>query len=93
MIVRTNLANTTLLISTQPNGPSWFASKLEEKAFIDHAAGAVVLGIPPYQQTSQLLGAVKDRIGTSQGPEKEFAIFIEILRSNPALVETGRETS
>ena len=55
-IIRTNLANITQLISSDPSaGPMWFAQKLEEKAFIASAAGAVVVGYSKYEQTSALM--------------------------------------
>ena len=70
-IIRTNLANMTQLISSDPSaGPTWFAQKLEEKAFIASAAGAVVPGYSTYQQTSGLMGAVKNKIKTAQEPNK-----------------------
>ena len=91
-IIRTNLANITQLISSDPSaGPTWFALKLEEKAFIASAADAVVSGCSTSRQTSALLGAVKSKITTSQEPKKEFAKFIEILRSNPPLEGLAKE--
>ena len=85
-IIRTNLTNITQLISSDPSaGPTWFAQKLEEKAFVANAAGAVVLRCSKYEQTSALMGALKNKIKTSQEPKKEFAKFIEILQSNPPL--------
>ena len=85
-IIRINLANITRLISSDPSaGPTWFAEKLEEKAFIANAAGAVVPAYSTSQQTSALMGAVKNKIQASQEPGIEFAKFIEILRSIPPL--------
>ena len=85
-IIRTNLHRITQLISSDPStGPTWFAQKLEEKAFIANAARTAAVGYSRYEQTSALMGAVKNKIKTTQHPKKEFAKFIEILRSNPQL--------
>ena len=90
--IRTNLDNITRLISSDPSaGPTWFALKLEEKAFISNGAGAVVTGLTKYEQVGKLIGAVKDKISISQEPEKEFAKFIEILQSNPPLLDLAKK--
>ena len=91
-IIRTNLSNITQLISSDPSaGPMWFAQKLEEKAFIANASSAVVVGCTKYEQTSALMGAVTNKIKASQEPKKEFAKFIEILRSNPPLEDLAKK--
>ena len=87
-IIRNNLHDITRLISSDPSaGPTWFAQKLEEKAFIANAASAVVIGYSRYEQTSKLVDAVKGKISASQEPGREFTKFIEILQSNPQLVD------
>ena len=91
-VIRINLADITRSISADPSaGPTWFGQKLEEKAFISNAAGSVVVGYSTYQQSCALMGAVKDKIWTSQEPKKEFAKFIEILKSNPQLVDLAKK--
>ena len=90
--IRTNLDNITQLISSDPStGPTWFAQKLEEKAFISNAAGAVVTGLTKYEQVSKLLGTVKGKISISQEPEREFAKFIEILQSDRPLLDLAKK--
>ena len=91
-IIRNNLDDITRLISSDPStGPTWFAQKLEEKAFIANAASAVVMGYSKYEQTSKLMEALKVNISTSQEPGKEFALFLEILQSNPQLVNHAKK--
>ena len=91
-IIRTNLTNMTQLISSDPSaGPMWFAQKLEEKAFIASAAGAVVMGYSTYEQTSRLMESMVSKIKTSQDPKKEFAKFIDILRSNTRLEDLAKK--
>ena len=91
-IIRTNLANITQLISSDPSaGPMWFAQKLEEKAFIASAVGAVVMGYSTYEQTSRLMESMVSKIKTSQDPKKEFAKFIDILRSNTRLEDLAKK--
>ena len=91
-IIRTNRDRITRLISSEPSaGGTWFAQKLEEKAFIANAAHAVVLGYTSYQQISRLMSAIKGKISTSQEPKREFSKFLEILESNPQLVDLARE--
>ena len=91
-IIRNNLADITRLISSDPStGPTWFAQKLEEKAFIANAASAVVLGYSKYEQTSKLVDAVKGKISTSQESGKVFAKFLEILQSNAQLVDLAKK--
>ena len=91
-IIRTNLDRITRLISSDSSaGPTWFAQKLEEKAFIANAADAVVLGYTSYQQTSRLMSAIKGKISTSQEPGREFSEFLEILESNPQSEDLARE--
>ena len=91
-IIRNNLADITRLISSDPStGPTWFAQKLGEKAFIANAADGVVMGYTSYEQTSKLMNAVMGKIITSQKPGKEFALFFEILWSNPQLVDLANK--
>ena len=79
-------------ISSEPSaGPTWFAQKLEEKAFIANAADAVVLGYTSYQQTSRLMSAIKGKISTSQEPGRVLSQFLEVLESNPQSVDLARE--
>ena len=69
----------------------WFAQKLEEKAFIASAVGAVVMGYSTYEQTSRLMESMVSKIKTSQDPGIEFAKFIDILRSNTRLEDLAKK--
>ena len=91
-VIRNNLADITRSISSDSSaGPTWFAQKLEEKAFIANAASAVVTGCSSYEQTSKLMDAVKGKICTSQEPNREFEKFLKILESTPPLVDLARK--
>ena len=91
-VIRNHLADITRLISSDPSaGPTWFAQKLEEKAFIANAANAVVPSDSRPEQTIKLLDAVKGRIDASQEPGREFAKFLEILQSNPPLMDLAKK--
>ena len=89
-IIRTNLEHVTLRIASIPGGPTWFAQKLEEKAFISSSANALVLGWSNYDKVIKLMSSVLARISTAMDAEGDFRTFIGILHSNVALEDLAR---
>ena len=62
-----------------------FATSLAGEAFVTSAGQFMVLGIPLFNQVTQMLGAVESRLKTTDTPGETLESFIEILQDNPVL--------
>ena len=64
-----------------------FATSLAGEAFITSAGQFMVLGVPLFNQVTQMLGAVESKLKTTDTPGETLESFIEILQDNPVLAD------